>query len=94
MPCDNKYLVGTDNVPITSSHFEVFPNPVINTLSIPLKLINATITIYNLTGQKFISNTIMTDTDTQIDVSHLVQGSYILSALKDGRLYYSKFIKM
>ncbi len=74
-------------------NLKVFPNPVSNTLNISNyinEIKNQAIEISNYLGQTVL-NTEFTNT---IDVSKLPQGIYILNIKsKEGRNYYTKFIK-
>lgn len=94
MPCDNNYLVETDDVAEEPIRLEVYPNPTHNMLFLPSDFDNTIVTIYNLSGQKVFSKEIKTESDKVLDVTHLAHGSFILSVSKDGRLYHSKFIKI
>ena len=66
------------------SSFFVFPNPVSNTLYIQGVNENAALEVYNLTGKSVIK-----DKGTELDVTSLNQGTYILRINNQ----YVKFIK-
>ncbi|HOZ30581.1 MAG TPA: PKD domain-containing protein, partial [Bacteroidales bacterium] len=74
--------------------FTIFPNPVNDILTIRLlKYIpKGEIEIYNLLGQKY--NTLMiSNTETEIDVSGLLRGIYIIELKTDDNISRQMFIK-
>lgn len=62
----------------------VFPNPVVNTLNIQGVYENTPLEVYNLTGKS-----VLKDKGTELDVTSLSQGTYILRINNQ----YVKFIK-
>lgn len=66
------------------SQVYVFPNPVVNTLSIQGVDENTPLEVYNLTGAS-----VLQDKGTELDVTSLNQGTYILRINNQ----YVKFIK-
>lgn len=73
---------------------EVFPNPVIDNLNIVISEENreGVLVIYNLLGQK-IHQTLIKQSELQINLSNLPKGTYILSYFNNSHKYSSKFIK-
>ena len=63
----------------------VFPNPVVNTLNIQGVDENTPLEVYNLTGKSLLK-----DKGTELDVTSLSQGTYILRINNQ----YVKFIKI
>jgi len=75
-----------------AKNFGFYPNPANNyiTLSSPESI--SSISIYNIIGQKVINN-VVTDSDSQIDVSSLSEGVYFLEVNINGRKDTYKFLK-
>jgi hypothetical protein len=73
---------GVEEFDITSVY--VYPNPVVNTLSIQGVDENTALEVYNLTGKS-----VLKDKGTELDVTSLTQGTYILRINNQ----YVKFIK-
>ena len=71
-----------EELDITSVY--IYPNPVVNTLNIQGVDENTALEVYNLTGKS-----VLKDKGTELDVTSLVQGSYILRINNQ----YVKFIK-
>jgi hypothetical protein len=72
-----------------SNAFDVFPNPVANTLYVDLRGISSKVAIYNALGQKLIEKT-STGSRLTFDVSSLRKGMYFVK-LDDGST--KKFVK-
>jgi len=75
--------------------FEVFPNPVINTLSLELTERNrgGIVVIYNLIGEKVYQKLVKTCV-TKIDFSKMPNGTYLVLYLNDSFKYSNKVIKI
>ena len=71
-----------EDLDITSVY--IYPNPVVNTLNIQGVDENTALEVYNLTGKS-----VLKDKGTELDVTSLVQGTYILRINNQ----YVKFIK-
>ena len=71
-----------EELDITSVY--IYPNPVVNTLSIQGVDENTSLEVYNLTGKSVLKNK-----GTELDVTSLIQGTYILRINNQ----YVKFIK-
>ena len=75
----------------TIPDFKVFPNPAKSTVQIAgIELSNKeNIHVLDLTGKKLISQT----NTTELDVTSLSSGIYIVEIEKEGKVYQEKFIK-
>lgn len=73
---------GVEELDITSVY--IYPNPVVNTLSIQGVDENTALEVYNLTGKS-----VLNAKGTKLDVTSLTQGTYILRINNQ----YVKFIK-
>ena len=73
----------------------IYPNPVIGKLNlvIPVEHINGILKIYNIAGQKVYQNSILS-TNTQIDISSYIDGSYYIKYDNSRVIHYSKIIKI
>ena len=76
------------------SDFKYFPNPVINTVSIqsvePINLIQ----IYTVLGQEVYRHNAESLSEFNIDISTLSDGTYIVKAISDNKLYNFRIIKI
>lgn len=80
------------NNPSLSQHFNIFPNPTPNTINITINDLQAnTLTLYNTVGQQVLARQIVS-ADTQVDVSQLPSGMYLLSIQTDKGFYNEKII--
>ncbi len=76
--------------------FAVYPNPAVNyiQLSLPEKLDNKIISIYDNSGTLILQNTPETDaSESVIDISRLTKGIYILNFKSDQKSWTKKLIK-
>ena len=84
------FSVETPNI----SDFKHFPNPVINTVSIqsvePINLVQ----IYNVLGQEVYRHNVDSFSEFNVDVSTLSDGTYIVKAISDNKLYNFRIIKI
>lgn len=73
---------------------EIYPNPStgVFTVSLPENTSGYSITILNLNGQKIISYQI-TGMDTQLDLSNLAKGIYLVSVISEKTMQIGKFVK-
>jgi len=75
-----------------SQHINIFPNPTSNTINITTNDLQAqTLTLYNTVGQQVLARQVIS-TNTQIDVSQLPSGMYLLSIQTDKGLHNEKII--
>lgn len=72
--------------------FKAYPNPVKNILNLEYKSNITSISVYNLLGQEVLSRTINA-TSTNVDMSQLNSGAYIVNVSIDGALQTIKVIK-
>ncbi|MEN2486242.1 T9SS type A sorting domain-containing protein [Flavobacterium sp. B11] len=72
--------------------FQFYPNPVKHILTIKNKSIIEDIQIFSVSGQSVLSKKI-NKTNSEIDLSNLVKGLYILNIKSDGKEKALKFIK-
>lgn len=76
---------------------KMYPNPVLGVLTVrhPIANASATINIYSIMGKKMISRAVPTGTEqTEIDVSALPQGSYILEFNNSSGRQNGMFVKI
>lgn len=72
--------------------FSMYPNPVIDVLTLNLKSANNTVTVYNVVGQTVINK--ITDTkEARIDVSNLENGLYYIKINNGEESLLKQFIK-
>jgi len=86
---DDLALVGTSSKTITSNQLSVYPNPVVNELTVNMTASNVNVSIYNAVGQKMMEK-VSTGTIAKFNVSSLTKGMYFVR-LSDGTS--QKFIK-
>lgn len=99
-PTDNTYVLNEfySTVVLSNStfsdYFGLYPNPTQEILHIKAKndVAIENIAIYNLLGQSVINTKVILD-DTEIDVSGLTSGTYIIKIFSDKGIYNSKFLK-
>ena len=83
------YIIGGTGVKDYASQLKVYPNPVENVLNVSGKEVES-ISIYNLTGSKVLTNQL----SNSIDVSILAKGTYIVKVVdQNGETAISKFSK-
>lgn len=103
---DNQYAGKTNSVYCTivssdipnvrkTNTFSVFPNPATTLLNINLSLNNRDqINVFNAQGMQVQSNNITESSEHfKLAIDGLNTGVYMVQIIKDGVLYYSKFIK-
>ena len=76
---------------INKDQFKLYPNPVNDVVNVSYKSAIDSISIYSITGQLVYDNAIHTSS-TQINVSHLSSGLYILEAQVEGNKARFKII--
>jgi hypothetical protein len=91
--------VGIDNpidyTSLQNDGFILFPNPAHATITIELSTQpsqNTTLTIFNINGQQLITQTIK-EPQTEIDLTHLPTGIYIIKVWNDKEVMVQKVIK-
>lgn len=86
---------GLSEFATSPSYFKLYPTPVIKQITIELSTImqkNTSLTLYNLNGQQIITQPI-TKPKTDIDVSQLPGGIYILKVWNDKEVMVQRVIK-
>lgn len=85
--------VTVEDINANSTDVNIYPNPSKNYINIKSNdLINSTLTITSLTGNKIKTIELITNL-TSIDISNLNSGIYLISIKKDEQIYYKKFMK-
>ncbi len=75
-----------------SSVFETYPNPVDNILNISFNKNIKTVQVYNIVGQEVLAKT-STSTISQIDMSSLPNGIYLVKVFADNQIKTIKIVK-
>lgn len=75
-----------------SENFKSYPNPVKDILNLSYNKTISNVSIYNLVGQKIITKSINA-TQSQIDMSHLASGTYLVKVTADDQMKIIKVIK-
>lgn len=73
---------------MSSNSIKIYPNPVTNMLNISSKGNIQDVSIMNMSGQ-----VVLKSTDSQINVSSLAKGAYLVRATVDGKVKTTKFVK-
>ncbi len=82
--------VGTKT--LETSHFEVFPNPVTNKLSIESKEVVSHVSIFDHSGREVVSMDV-NDSSVHFDVGELAKGVYSISIQTESGKYSEKLVK-
>ncbi|HLF51770.1 fibronectin type III domain-containing protein [Flavobacterium sp.] len=82
--------LGTDS--FDNTNFSYYPNPVKNTLNLSYTQNISYVAVYNLLGQQVIAKTINAN-QSQIDMSHLSSGAYMVKVTADNQVKMIKVIK-
>jgi len=74
--------------------FNFYPNPTADNITINLaqNISNSSITIYNLLGELQLK-TIVNNSTTEINISTLAKGIYVIEVINEGKVSREKFIK-
>lgn len=75
-----------------STNFAYYPNPVKNTLNLSYNKEISSVEIFNLLGQK-VNSVEVNSNDTQIDMSNLSKGAYMVKVTSDNQVKTIKVIK-
>ena len=94
----NNVIAGFKQLPIASSEFAVFPNPVKKILSfrLPDKISARSITVNNFLGELIFTDDASIDVQSneiQIDCSSYSDGLYYIEVTASNKVFRSKFIK-
>lgn len=76
-----------------TNNFTVYPNPVKNWLNISYTQNITSVEVFNLLGQNVITNTTNTTTKTQVDMSALAAGTYLVKVNTENGTKTMKVIK-
>lgn len=87
------FLTVLNNENFNAEGFELYPNPVSNYLNIKSEDFLKDIIIYNQLGQKVYHQEFQKLSSTQIDLSFLLQGTYIAVIKSNSKQIVSKIIK-
>jgi hypothetical protein len=86
-------VTGVDEL-FGSNELSVSPNPATTTITLTIpKLINANITITNLTGKQVATYNLQNTSNKTIDISHLSEGVYFVTLKTDEEVVTKKVIK-
>ncbi len=77
---------------VEEANFKYYPNPVNNVLNVSLNQIIDSIEVYNLLGQKVITATPNAN-QTQLDVSNLTEGAYLVKVTSNNQTKSFKVLK-
>ncbi|HMI08670.1 MAG TPA: T9SS type A sorting domain-containing protein, partial [Flavobacterium sp.] len=75
-----------------SSDFAYYPNPVKDVLNLSYKTNISSVAIFNLLGQQVVSKAVNAN-ETQIDMSHLPSGTYMVKVTADNQVKTVKVMK-
>jgi hypothetical protein len=77
---------------VSANTIRVYPNPATNILNISSKVTVQDVSILSLTGQEMMKSS-PNSSNSQINVSALPKGTYLVKATIDGKTQTSKFVK-
>jgi hypothetical protein len=77
---------------LSANSFSIYPNPATTILNVSSKSKVQEVSIYSLTGQEVMKAT-PNSSNSQINVSALSKGTYLVKAIVDGKTQTSKFVK-
>jgi len=80
------------NGDFSNDNFSYYPNPVKNTLNLSYTKNISNVSVYTILGQKVIENTINAN-NTQMDMSQLSRGTYIVKVTSDNQTKTIKVVK-
>lgn len=88
------YPFAVDDLSTNSTHLKIYPNPCIDKIAIDAseKSIPSNLSILNLKGQELLKQTV-NKTSTQIDISTLQSGVYLVRLTNDRKVAVGKIIK-
>ena len=75
-----------------SANFSSYPNPVKDVLNLSYTKTISSVAIYNLLGQQVLTKMINSNS-TQLDLSHLSQGTYMVKVTADNQVKTMKIVK-
>ena len=80
------------NTSFENESFRAYPNPVKNTLNLSYNKSISNVAVFNLLGQEVMTNAINSN-QSQIDMSHLASGTYLVKVTADNQVKTIKVIK-
>ncbi len=80
------------NTSFENESFRAYPNPVQNVLNLSYNKNISNVKVFNLLGQEVMANTINTN-QSQIDMSHVASGTYLVKVTADNQVKTIKVIK-
>ncbi|MEI6349068.1 MAG: T9SS type A sorting domain-containing protein [Bacteroidota bacterium] len=83
-------IVNIDDLSILLENLEIFPNPVLDILSIKSELIIEKIEIYDLSGRIIQTHKV---NNNQVKISDLPTGTYFVKLHTNDKIYLSKLVK-
>ena len=86
------YDASLGNNSFDNANFTFYPNPVKNTLNLSYNKEISTVEIFNLLGQK-VNSIVVNSNDSQIDMSNLSKGAYMVKVTSDNQVKTLKVIK-
>ena len=75
-----------------AANFSYYPNPIKNTLNLSYNQEISSVEVFNILGQKIISNSIKSN-NAQIDMSNLTKGAYMVKVISNDQVKTIKVIK-
>ena len=75
-----------------AANFSYYPNPIKNTLNLSYNKEISSVEVFNILGQKIISNSIKSN-NAQIDMSNLTKGAYMVKVISNDQVKTIKVIK-
>ncbi len=78
---------------VDNNMVKVYPNPVNSILNLELKSEASRVQVVNLLGQILIDQSVDNQKITQVDMSHLQSGAYLINITIDGKIQNMKVIK-
>ena len=90
--CNSKFVATLSNNSFEFTKFEYYPNPIKNSLLIKNDATIKTVTITNLIGQTVLTKTI-NDLQSEIDLSNLKSGIYIMKVAGENAVLDVKIVK-
>ena len=80
------------NNPSAETHFNFYPNPAKDFITVNSLLRTASVKLYNALGE-MVYETVAKDEETKIDVSNLAQGVYFIECSTADKVTVKKFVK-
>jgi hypothetical protein len=80
---------------IEAANIKIFPNPINDNFQVKMEeeIVNATLTLFTLTGKKISLSTEKTSSNSlQVDASQIASGIYLLNLKLNGNTYYKKVV--